>query len=67
MVDVVRLPAQHTKRPHCEACGRELVDFDKLTVLEQPDLATAKILMVTLHVLCACGKRWGIEKDMDPP
>ena len=57
---VTRLPVQHPKAPHCEACGASVPPFE-LTLFPVADWT---LMAVTFHVRCPCGAPWDLRKTV---
>lgn len=67
MTNVRRLPVVNPQKPSC-SCGRSLPVFTDVNLaLSQGDHTEFKTLALTLHVECACGKRWNLRKEYGAP
>ena len=60
MTNITRLPTQHSKKPHCNSCNRDLPAVGNCTVETRADWDSAKLLGMTFHVRCECGAIWDL-------
>lgn len=60
---VRRLPVQHPQHPHCPACGAALPTYNTAMItFSDEDAHKAKLVGITWHVVCTCGRRVDLGK-----